>query len=109
MNKITRIVITGLFLLVITGCGEESKWGIDGEEVQNIEANSVQNIPLCNIGSLDAIKAGAIRLSSGSVVQKIGEKTKLRIWHFENTSKAICVLEGQAIIEEKTKDSHENT
>jgi len=94
-----KTIITGLALITITGCGNNSHWGIDGNVTQDVKSLSITDIPRCNIEALDAVEAGAIELSSNSSIKKTEENTELRIWHFENSNKAVCILKGQAIIE----------
>ena len=94
-----EIIITGLALITITGCGNDSHWGIDGNVTQDVKSLSVTDIPKCNIEALDAVEAGAIELAPNSIIKRIEANTELRIWHFENSNKAICILKGQAIIE----------
>jgi len=94
-----KTIITGLAFITIIGCGNNSHWGIDGNVTQDVQSLNIIDIPICNMETLDAVEAGAIELSPNSRVKKIEEKTKLRMWHFENSNKAICVLKGKAIIE----------
>jgi len=90
MQKITYKTLLALAsVLLLSACDEE--WGID--------AQPSTVIPTCENRSDDAVLAGALTVASGTVISEINGDVKLRVWHFQNSTKAVCTLSGEAIID----------
>ena len=78
--------VTALFL---SACGGGENWGVDHQG---------GGIPIskCVNNSQDATQSQAISVPSGSIIKKNGLNTVLRVWHFQNSKKAACVVSGEA-------------
>lgn len=83
-----KILVTIMVLFCINGCSDD-EWGID--------AQPLVPIPSCENNSSDAVEAKALLVPSGTVVSQINGATKIRVWHFQNSQKAICILKGEAV------------
>ena len=75
------------------GGGGGDKFGIDGT------TPTVNYVPKCVGGSSDAVENEAITVASGTKIIKNSTDASLRIWHFKNSTKAVCLISGEAIIE----------
>lgn len=88
-NIIYKTLLVLVSILFLNACTEE--WGIDSQPLTVV--------PTCENRSDDAVQAGALTIASGTVISEINGDAQLRIWHFQNSSKAVCTLSGEAIIE----------
>ncbi len=90
LNKI-KWLIAFLFALMLSSCGGGSTtWGIDQD--------AGKSIPVCN-GDIDST-TNAITVKAGQKVKKVINPTIVRIWHYQNGEKKICVVQGKAVINE---------
>jgi len=84
------VLLSSLFF--VSGCGgggSSTNWGIDA---------GYSPLAVCQNNSDDAIEAGAIEVPAGTKVQKLSSDAVVRIWHFENSREAVCLLKGDAVI-----------
>lgn len=72
------------------GAGGGTTWGID--------QNSGKPIPVCN-GDQDTT-TNAIFVQPNQEIQHLMSNTVLRIWHYQNGDKKVCIVQGKAIINE---------
>ncbi len=93
-----KMLLLVLWIFFLNACSED--WGIDHQ--------SIKIVPTCVGDSSDAVQAQALTVNSGAVISEINGEAKLRIWHFQNTTKAVCVLSGEAIIESITQEGTDN-
>ncbi len=90
MQNITyKTLLVLVSILFLNACSEE--WGIDSQPLTVV--------PTCENRSNDAILSGALTVASGTTISEINGDAELRIWHFKNSTKAVCTLSGEAIIE----------
>ena len=83
------IVLSVGILFILNSCGESGdKWGIDHQ--------ASTNIPLCD-GDKDTT-TNAIRVYKNQEIQKLNEHTTIRLWHYQNGDKLVCVVAGEAVI-----------
>lgn len=82
-----------LVALVLNACGGGGDyWGIDS-----------QGMPLaaCVNNAQDASVAQATIVPAGSKVKKISSDAIIRVWHFQNSVEAACLVSGEALIVKK--------
>ena len=85
--KKTVIILSSIALVLgLTGCGSGStEWGIDQS-----------SIPQCNQDINDS--SVAISVPAGTPVVAVAPNTQLRIWHYSNGDKLMCVVSGEAVM-----------
>lgn len=84
-NKIAWMV--GLILFSFTACEEElSTTGVLGVEVISI--------PSCDRQGHQS----AMEITEATKIAKQDDNTTLRVWHYQDRSKLICVAKGDAVI-----------
>jgi len=96
--KIIKVVLI-LVNIMFMGCsdkGYDNKLGIDNEAIEK----NVTHGPMQSNGKYrcDFDKGDAIKLAPGEEVKPLTKDTQIRIWHFQNSDKYICLLLGDAII-----------
>jgi len=79
-----------IFMFVSCGSGGDQKWGIDYDQ------NQSQKLPVCNGNQKTTTNAKKIK--NGTKISKTIDKTVLRIWHYPNGDKFVCVVQGEAVI-----------
>ena len=88
MKTIKQTHIKTLLLLTITlifnACNEEL--GIDNDLA----------IPQCSSDIKD--KSASLKILRKSVVKPLVEGTKVRVWHYDSSSKFVCTISGKAVI-----------
>lgn len=72
----------------MSACGDSSEDCVS-EDTNNTQYKTINN-------STDAIEAKATLVPEQSKVKKSSEDTVLRVWHFQNSQEAICVVTGSA-------------
>ncbi len=77
---------------MFSSCGSSQKWGIDQDQNQT---NS-QKLPVCNGDQKSTTNAKKIK--NGTKIAKRMNNTVLRIWHYPNGDKFVCVVQGEAEI-----------
>jgi hypothetical protein len=84
--KLATLTITAV---LFSGCGgdDKEKWGIDQS-----------SIPKCSGGINDS--SAAILVPSGAEVKSVKPDTTVRVWHYSNSDKLVCVIAGEAILKE---------
>ncbi len=89
-NNIIKIAAVSTVILFLGACGGGStnEWGIDS-----------QSLPKCAMDMNDS--SSAIIVSEGTEVTATTEGTTIRVWHYENASKLVCVITGSALLEVK--------
>ena len=84
MKMMQRYVkTTGFFVaaaLVLGACGG-TEWGIDHGSV-----------PMCNDDPHDS--SAAILVQPGTKIEATEPGTTIRVWHYSNSDKMVCVLTG---------------
>ena len=87
MRAIVKVVMIAAVGLFFTACsGGKNNWGID---------NGM--IPQCSGEKRDSFSA--LLVPDGSKIRAIKPGTNLRVWHYSNGDKKVCVLSGKAIVE----------
>jgi len=91
MIKVTsntkKILVTTVMALLFSGCGSSG------------EATGYnKSLSYCENNSSDAVTAKAMLIPANSMIRKSSENTLLRVWHFQNSDEAACVLSGSAEI-----------
>ena len=71
-------------VLVMSACSEQ-KWGIDQS-----------SIPTCSSDRNDS--SAAILLPPETTIKAVEPNTKVRIWHYSNSDKMVCLVSGLAVI-----------
>ena len=92
MKKIIKLGLVLLGALLLNACGGGGDyWGIDS-----------QGLPLavCVNNSQDASIAQATIVPTGSKVKKVSSDAIIRVWHFQNSTEAACLMSGEALIVE---------
>ena len=72
------------------GSGGGTTWGIDHK--------SGKAIPVCN--GDQTTTTNAILVQAGQEIEHLRPNTVLRIWHYQNGDKKVCIVQGEAIINE---------
>ena len=87
INSYRIALMMGCTLLLLTGCQEElSEQGVLGVEVISI--------PSCDkVGNESAMK-----IEEATKIAKQDDHTVLKAWHYQDRTKLICVLKGDAVI-----------
>jgi hypothetical protein len=91
MKIIIKMILSIATALFLSACGGDENWGVDHQGGGIPIAKCVNN-------SQDATQAQAISVPSGSIIKKNGLNTVLRVWHFQNAKKAVCVVSGEAFL-----------
>jgi hypothetical protein len=88
MKNITKMSLLASIALFLSACGGGDNWGVDHG----------QGTPLaqCVNNSQDATVAQATIIPPGSRVNKISQDAVVRVWHFQNSTEAACVVSGEA-------------
>ena len=90
LTKIKWLFILSLITILNScGGGGSKTWGIDH--------NSGKPIPVCD-GDRNST-TNAISVNADQTVKKLIDPTVVRIWHYQNGEKKICVVQGKAIID----------
>ena len=92
---IIKSILSLFLILFLSACGGGENWGIDHE--RNIL------ISKCIKKSRNASEANATIALKGSIVSKLSDDAILRVWHFQNGKRAICMISGEAILIKRSK------
>jgi hypothetical protein len=79
------LLVAAMYLL--SGCG--GKGG--GSAV------SANFVPQCAGDAQDS--SSAVSVPAGTVVKATEPDTQIRVWHYSNSDKKVCVIQGKAVIE----------
>jgi len=101
-----------IVMLLISSCGK--KHGVEGipQEFENVGLDdscqgeacnplSPLMIPQCSDDSRDA--SVAIKVEANTTIQPSQAHTTLRVWHYQNRDKLVCVITGLAYIANDNK------
>jgi outer membrane lipopolysaccharide assembly protein LptE/RlpB len=93
MKTVIKIILSTSVVLFLSACGggKKENWGID------YQRNGVP-IAKCVNNSQDAADAQATVVPAGSTVSKSSQDTVVRVWHFQNSTEAVCVVSGEALL-----------
>ena len=83
------ILVFSLIIFLFTACGEDEKWGIDDEPIKE---PIITSIPVCDNGK------NKIMVYKDQIIEKRQTETVVRIWHYQNGDKMICVVQGDAVV-----------
>jgi len=83
-------------ILLLNSCGGGSTAG--GKTTWGIDQKSGIPVPVCN-GDQNTT-TNAITVQAESKISNIKNPTYIRIWHYESGVKKVCVIQGEAIINE---------
>ncbi len=87
-NRIFHVTTVSIAALFLSACGSsDTNWGIDRNN---------NSIPKCS-SNIDDTSA-AIKVLGGTKVKSLSDDTSMRVWHYSNSDKLVCVITGQAII-----------
>ncbi len=94
LYKNSLVVIGSLaVVLLLSNCGGDSNnWGIDHSDLPQYNSD----LPQCNEDIQDT--SSAVKVVAGSIVTPLTDDTTLRVWHYENNDKLVCVITGEASI-----------
>jgi len=105
INRKNMIVLSSVAILSLTfvGCGGES-CDIDANatSTQAVAGISTVSIPTCQE---NGSSENAIPLAPESKIVKQEEGTKVRIWHYQDSTELVCILSGKASILTEDKES----
>ena len=92
-----NILLVTTLALFLSACGGNSD---DNNSNADAETTATTNkiIEACQNNSKDAILAKATVIPASSTVKKSTVNTILRVWHFQNSAEAVCVVQGSAEI-----------
>ncbi len=98
---INNIKIFGLLTLalVLNSCGSGSIGG--GRATWGIDHKPSKTLPTCD-GDV-ATTTNAINAVDGSQIIKMADNTYIRIYHYQDGTKKVCTIQGEALIYEKDK------
>jgi hypothetical protein len=85
MKKVLKIVFAVFAAWLLNACGSGDTWGIDQG-----------SIPMCSSDVNDA--SVAIKVPNGSQINAVKSGTTLRVWHYSNSDKLVCVITGSAVV-----------
>lgn len=84
LYKNSLIVLGSLIaVILLNSCKGNTNWGIDHG-----------GLPQCSADSRDS--SSAMKIETGSVLKPLTSDTTLRVWHYENGDKLVCVMTGEA-------------
>ena len=88
MKRMINSIAMTVIALFMTACGGGSSttWGIDNSDF----------LPTCAVDVNDT--SSAIFVPGGTAVKSLTTGTTLRVWHYSNGDKLVCVITGSAII-----------
>ena len=95
-TKLYKLTLV-LLAILLNSCGGGGSDG-DGGTTWGIDQKSGKPIPVCN-GNQDNT-TNAILVKAGQEIDKLMSNTILRIWHYQNGDKKVCIVQGEAIIYE---------
>ncbi|CAA6812494.1 MAG: Unknown protein [uncultured Sulfurovum sp.] len=82
-----NLLLLGIILLFFTACEEEfAQKGVLGVEAESI--------PSCD----EQGNTSAMKISDTIKIAKQDNNTIVRVWHYQDSTKLICVLKGEAVI-----------
>jgi uncharacterized lipoprotein YmbA len=91
MKTVIKIILSASAALLLSACGGGENWGIDHQ-------GSSVSIAKCVNNSQDAAEAQATVVPAGSTVSKSSQDAVVRVWHFQNSTEAVCVVSGEALL-----------
>lgn len=92
-NSLTIITI-GTLALFLSACGTDESFGIDDG------GSKVALVPNCtDTTTTDANLSGAMVIPPNTKVTNNSADAKVRVWHFQNSVEAVCMLEGEALFQ----------
>jgi len=89
-----KLISIGTLALILSACGTDENFGIDHGGGQ------VANLPNCtDTTTSDANLSGAIVVPPNTKVVKNSADAQIRVWHFQNSVEAVCMLKGEALFQ----------
>ncbi len=85
-----KIVFVITFLLILNACGGKSSSNNSNAQV------NLREIPICSKEKNDESKA--LKISKTSRITPLTKDTKVRVFHYSNNEKYVCVIKGRAIL-----------
>lgn len=86
--KVVALLTVALFLSACGGSDSgKTNWGIDHGTV-----------PKCSADERDA--SVALQVPAGTVINALTEDAKVRVWHYSNSDKLVCVISGSVSVGE---------
>lgn len=94
-----KITAVGTMALILSACGDSSCEGSSGSVVLGVSQIAVPDCNSTGFATKDARSSQAAVVSDGTVIYKQSTNAEVRVWHFQNGTKAVCMLNGQAEME----------